>query len=348
MIGRHASRALLIASLLVLLVPGAAQADFGFLPGADGFQVTASEEDGSLARTAGSHPAQITTEINFKLAPESPDEPDVQFTDGDLKDLHIDLPPGLIENPTAVPQCGATCSSDAAGLALRRSRSGESCPDKTQIGTVTIQSSYVGGGKPAPSASSTWRRRRVRRRSSASLPTARRSRSLLASAKPAANTASPSTFSTSPSNSTSTASSSRSGATPGHRPRRRARQLPERGRPRLSPGQVLGRPNSTRRTRPGLPDPAEHLRRGRCPSTSRHLLAAAARGAALLDQRRRRSPSATNSPSTRSRAACSRPTAPARRAAMTSPSTAQRAAARTRSPAPPPRPRRRSSRCPRG
>lgn len=116
---------------------------FGFLPGREGFSAVATEENGAVANRAGSHPYALTVETNFNLAGESDGEPGVPVTDGDLKDISIDLPPGLIENPTAVPRC-----SQAEFQTPRQvpgSHSGESCPARTQIGVVGIRSSFGGG-----------------------------------------------------------------------------------------------------------------------------------------------------------------------------------------------------------
>ena len=143
--GRLALAAVAVA-LTVLSFASAASADFGFLPGAAGFKVTAAEQGGNPARIAGSHPYAISTEVNFKLAPENPSEPGIQFTDGDLRDLHIDLPPGLIENPTAVPKCGQAEFHTPRSSPFEDTRSGESCPDKTQIGTIEMRTSVVGEG----------------------------------------------------------------------------------------------------------------------------------------------------------------------------------------------------------
>ena len=132
-----------LASAVLLLGAAPAQAEFGFLPGTAGFEVTATEEGGGVERRAGAHPADLRTEVNFKLAPSIPAG---QFTDGDLKDMRIDLPPGLIENPTAVPQCTqAQFHVPRANPLETGSQSGESCPDKTQIGTIEIRSSIAGG-----------------------------------------------------------------------------------------------------------------------------------------------------------------------------------------------------------
>jgi hypothetical protein len=133
------------AVLLVGLAPPAASAAFDFRAGSDGFSVEAREENGSIAHQAGSHPYQLTTTVNFNLGPESPGEPGVPFTDGDVRDLQLDLPPGLIENPSAVPQCSQALFHTPRSSPYESSLSGESCPDRTQIGIVSVRSSHGGG-----------------------------------------------------------------------------------------------------------------------------------------------------------------------------------------------------------
>ena len=127
----------------VLLLAPLAQADFGFEPGAAGLNVTVSSEFGSRA---GSHPLILSTEVNFNLGPEDPGEPGVPATDGDVEDLEIELPPGLIENPAVVPRCSLLAFHTPRSSPYEaRPLSGESCPDATQIGTVEVRSSYGGG-----------------------------------------------------------------------------------------------------------------------------------------------------------------------------------------------------------
>jgi len=117
-------------------------AGFGFLAGDEGFSAAATEENGSAATLAGSHPYAFTTEVNFAQAGTSEGNPGVPITDGDVKDLHIELPPGLLENPTAVAECSqAAFQTPRGGGAL----SGEDCPPRSQIGTVAVRSSYGGG-----------------------------------------------------------------------------------------------------------------------------------------------------------------------------------------------------------
>jgi hypothetical protein len=142
-------RALALTLSCLALAAGAlapaAQASFGFLPGSEGFSVTATNEGGTPDTQAGSHPWQLTTAVNFKLGPESPGEPGVPHTEGDLKDLHIELPPGLIENPAAIGQCSQAQFNTPRVSPFEASQSGESCPDKSQLGTVTLRTSVAGG-----------------------------------------------------------------------------------------------------------------------------------------------------------------------------------------------------------
>jgi hypothetical protein len=135
----------LLAASLLAAVPGAAAAAFGLRPGSEGFSVSAREEDGTVDHQAGSHPYRLTTTVNFNLAGEAPGEPGVPFSDGDVRELRLDLPPGLIENPAAVPQCTLGQFHTARSSPFETSRSGESCPDSTQIGVATVTSSDPGG-----------------------------------------------------------------------------------------------------------------------------------------------------------------------------------------------------------
>ena len=144
-------RVLLTAGFLIaalgLSAPAAARAEFGFLPGADGFSTLAGAEGGLEADTqGGSHPYALTAELNFNLAGEIPGRPGVPATDGDLRDLHLELPPGMIENPAALPQCTvAQFHTPRVSPFEAPSRSGESCPDASQVGIVAVHSSVAGG-----------------------------------------------------------------------------------------------------------------------------------------------------------------------------------------------------------
>jgi hypothetical protein len=133
--------ALSVVALLALgaaSLPASAQA-FGI----ETFSVNATEENGSLDRMAGTHPYALTTEINFKQSASS--EPGGPYTEGDLKDLHIELPSGLIENPSAIPTCTQLSFNTPRQSPFQESLSGESCPDDTQIGVVALHTSFEGG-----------------------------------------------------------------------------------------------------------------------------------------------------------------------------------------------------------
>ncbi len=132
--------AALASALLVALsvAAPAAQAAFGLLPGEAGFKATATAEAGGAPATlAGAHPYSLVTEVNLNKVG--------NFSDGDLKDLTYDLPPGLIENATSVPRCGAAQFTSPRSSPYEEALSGESCSGLAQIGIVTLESSHAGG-----------------------------------------------------------------------------------------------------------------------------------------------------------------------------------------------------------
>jgi hypothetical protein len=144
-VSRRLLACLMLTLAIVAVTASSAQAAFGLRPGPVGFSATATQEGGTTATQAASHPQTLRTEVNFNLGPESPGELGVPFTEGDVKDLQIDLPPGLVENPAAVPQCSLAAFHTSRVSPFEKSHAGESCPDRTQIGTVEVRSSYGGG-----------------------------------------------------------------------------------------------------------------------------------------------------------------------------------------------------------
>ena len=108
------------------------------MPGAAGFDAVAGAAAGGPATGAGSHPYSLEFGVGL----------DQSAGEADLRDLRIDLPPGLLVDPATVsPLC-----SDIAFNTPRVSQydpdvtSGESCPDRSQVGTVAVDTA-VGGGK---------------------------------------------------------------------------------------------------------------------------------------------------------------------------------------------------------
>lgn len=126
---RLARPALLASALLILtaaFAPAPARADFGFQPGASGFAATATEQGGDAATLAGSHPFALTLAVGFQGS----EEP---------RTLSLELPPGLIENPRAVPQCSQADFQTPRSSPYEASRSGESCPRASQLGTIAVE-----------------------------------------------------------------------------------------------------------------------------------------------------------------------------------------------------------------
>ena len=127
--------------LLVAAATPAAASAFDFLPGPNGFDANVYEATDRPAKQAGSHPTAVTFSVNLQESGE-PGE-------GGLRDLSIEMPPGLIENPTATKQiyCGKTEFETSRSSPLEESLSGESCPTTTQVGIIAVRSIGSGGSE---------------------------------------------------------------------------------------------------------------------------------------------------------------------------------------------------------
>lgn len=125
-----------LALAAALAFAPAAQADFGVSQ----FSVEAIDEGGAPDLQAGSHPWELNTSIRFDLEAGAP-QPGGPYTDGDVRDLHIEEPPGLIENPASVEACSGVQFHTARISPFESSRSGESCPEKSQVGVATLETS---------------------------------------------------------------------------------------------------------------------------------------------------------------------------------------------------------------
>jgi hypothetical protein len=128
------SLAVLAAALAIFWSPGAAHA-LSLLPGPEGFSVEARNEEGGVAGQAGEHPYSLTARLNF--AHEGPGS----FTAGDVRALHLDLPQGLLLNPTVVGSCRPGQFARSRISPFEESASGESCPIESQVGVVQVRSS---------------------------------------------------------------------------------------------------------------------------------------------------------------------------------------------------------------
>jgi NHL repeat len=76
--------------------------------GVKNFSVSFLNEDGTPDTQAGSHPYEMVNSIEFNShfmrLESNADSPFVREPDGTLKDLALDLPPGLVGNPNATPK----------------------------------------------------------------------------------------------------------------------------------------------------------------------------------------------------------------------------------------------------
>ena len=106
----------LVAAVAVLCaVAPAANAAFGI----SDFKADVFKADGTTVETqAGAHPFTGVTSFSFNTTTLPPGP------DGNVKDIRVDLPPGLVSNPLATPQCPQA--------------SFPSCPADTQLGTETL------------------------------------------------------------------------------------------------------------------------------------------------------------------------------------------------------------------
>jgi hypothetical protein len=104
--------------------------------GIQSFDGSVTNQDGSTATQAGSHPYQATT---FFSVNEAYDPAGLPFSEGMAKDIHVDLPPGLIGDPSAVPRCSQSDFVKAV--------TGEvGCPNDTAVGYTGLDLNAGGGG----------------------------------------------------------------------------------------------------------------------------------------------------------------------------------------------------------
>jgi hypothetical protein len=109
----------------------AAQADFGFLPGAAGFNGSITNEDGSPDTQAGSHPYQLTVGIGFNSHYDS-NLGETLPEGGGVRDVTVNLPAGMIVDPTATE---TTCTE---AQLESDSTPGGGCPGSSAVGVATV------------------------------------------------------------------------------------------------------------------------------------------------------------------------------------------------------------------
>jgi len=100
--------------------------------GIDAFDAAIEAEGSSLYRQAGGHPGAIVNSVDFNTVTSQsngflyPVEP--------VKDISVQLPPGLVGDPTAIAQCSTQELSVGEGIAVT-----PTCSVDSQVGTVKLR-----------------------------------------------------------------------------------------------------------------------------------------------------------------------------------------------------------------
>ncbi len=102
--------------------------------GVSSYEIRPEAQGGGLDTQAGSHPFQLTATFNVNERFENKPV-------GLAKDLHFKLPPGLIGNPTAVPQCSL------AQFLNFHANTGSQCPADTVVGVAQSTVNLFFGGQ---------------------------------------------------------------------------------------------------------------------------------------------------------------------------------------------------------
>lgn len=118
---------------------------FGFAGGEEGFSARAVAEGGAVANVAGTHPYQLNLHLGLNQGGEAEGAPGVVVPDGNLRDLGITMPPGLLLNPRVIERCKLSEFLTPRSSPFETSLSGESCPDRAQVGRVELGSGLAGG-----------------------------------------------------------------------------------------------------------------------------------------------------------------------------------------------------------
>jgi hypothetical protein len=104
--------------------------------GVERYELTPENEGGSLDTQAGSHPFQLTTTFNLNrtlaIDPSKGEPKEEPSAPALVKNVHFDLPPGLVGDTTAMPQC-----SGADFAALVPGDINE-CPGDTAVGVASV------------------------------------------------------------------------------------------------------------------------------------------------------------------------------------------------------------------
>jgi hypothetical protein len=115
---------LLLALASLACLPASAQAAFGI----DSFDVTYTNEDGTTATQAGSHPFAMTTSFNLNY------DEGTLMPEGWVRDLIAEQVPGFVADTTAYPRCSNVQFLEVTGGL-------SACPLETQVGVTAVSAS---------------------------------------------------------------------------------------------------------------------------------------------------------------------------------------------------------------
>jgi hypothetical protein len=124
----------LAAAAALILALGVGSASAAQIETFDG---TILDSGGEPFTQAGGHPDTVTS--GFELGTYVPEGSFFPAPDGKMKDITVELPPGLLGDPTATPKCTALQLYESFG----------NCPADTQIGELGLPTS-TGGESGAP------------------------------------------------------------------------------------------------------------------------------------------------------------------------------------------------------
>jgi len=112
------------------------------------FRATLTAADGSAVTQAAAHPYQYTTTFALNTEAVDPDlVPPTAFplrpAGGNVKQIEVALPPGLVGNPTAVPPCSAQQFNTTFGGPGNTTLN--ECPDVSAVGLINVRQLEGGG-----------------------------------------------------------------------------------------------------------------------------------------------------------------------------------------------------------
>jgi hypothetical protein len=102
--------------------------------GFENFESWFTNANGTADTQAGSHPYELSVAMGFTTIGERGTEYSEDAADGEPRDLVVNLPPGIVGDPSAIPQCTRREFDGDEGEAA-----GEHCPEDSLIGFDTAE-----------------------------------------------------------------------------------------------------------------------------------------------------------------------------------------------------------------